>query len=314
MKTVYFVIPCYNEEEVLPETIKELTEVISSQIKAEKITEKSRMLFVDDGSRDKTWSLISEYSEKNNFVCGLKLSRNRGHQNALLAGLMTAKDLSDAVISLDADLQDDVGVIKDFIDKFNEGYDIVYGVRKARTTDTRFKRGTAHTFYKFMNKLGVEMVNDHADYRLMSKRAIEGLSQFHEVNLFLRGMVPLLGFKTTNVYYERHERFAGTSKYPLKKMINFAVDGITSFSVVPLRIITGVGFTVFLVSLIALIYALVAKLTGNTSAGWATIIGSIWLIGGILLLCIGVLGEYVGKVYIEVKARPHYLIDEAIIK
>lgn len=314
MNTIYFVVPCYNEQEVLPETIKEMTEVVNLLIEKGKATKESRMLFVDDGSKDKTWSIIKDYSLKNQFVCGVKLSRNRGHQNALLAGLMTAKDLSDAVISLDADLQDDVGVIEEFVDKFNEGFDIVYGVRKSRLTDTKFKRGTAHSFYKLMNKLGVETVNDHADYRLMSKRSLDALSQFHEVNLFLRGMVPLLGFKSTYVYYERHERFAGTSKYPLKKMINFAVDGITSFSVVPLRIISGIGMAVSLFSVVVLIYALVAKLTGNTSAGWATIIGSIWLIGGVQLMCIGILGEYVGKVYKEVKARPHYLIDEAIIK
>lgn len=314
MKTIYFVIPCFNEQEVLPETIKEMTEVVTSLIEKGKAANKSRMLFVDDGSKDKTWEIIKDYSETNNLVCGVKLSRNRGHQNALLAGLMTAKDLSDAVISLDADLQDDVGAIEEFVDKFIDGFDIVYGVRKSRKTDTKFKRGTAHSFYRLMNKLGVETVSDHADYRLMSKRALDGLSEFHEVNLFLRGMVPLLGFKSTYVYYERHERFAGSSKYPLKKMINFAVDGITSFSVVPLRIISGIGMAVSLFSIFVLIYALVAKLTGNTSVGWATIIGSIWLIGGVQLMCIGILGEYLGKVYKEVKARPHYLIDEAIIK
>lgn len=314
MKTIYFVVPCYNEEEVLPETSKELTSKLKEMIETGLITPKSRIMFVDDGSRDKTWQLISGYSEKNELICGLKLSRNCGHQNALLAGLMTAKDLSDAVISLDADLQDDVEVLNDFAQKFEEGYDIVYGVRKSRKTDTVFKRSTAHGFYKFMNKMGVELVNDHADYRLMSKRALEALSQFHEVNLFLRGMVPLLGFKTANVYYERHERFAGESKYPLKKMISFAVDGITSFSTVPLRIISGIGICVSFVSIIALIYALVAKLTGNTSVGWATLIGSIWLIGGIQLLCIGICGEYIGKVYKEVKARPHYIIDELLLK
>lgn len=314
MKTVYLVVPCYNEEEVLPETSKQLTAKISEMIESGIITPESRIMFVDDGSRDKTWQLISTYSESSNYVCGLKLSRNCGHQNALLAGLMTAKDLSDAVISLDADLQDDIGVLKDFVTKFDEGYDIVYGVRKSRKTDTAFKRGTAHGFYKFMNKMGVELVNDHADYRLMSKRALEALSEFHEVNLFLRGMVPLLGFKTANVYYERHERFAGESKYPLKKMISFAVDGITSFSTAPLRIISGIGICVSFVSIIVLIYALVAKLTGNTSVGWATIIGSVWLIGGIQLLCTGICGEYVGKIYKEVKARPHYIIDELLLK
>jgi len=314
MKTIYFVVPCYNEEAVLPQTVKQLCSKIDFLVRGGFASKESRVLFVDDGSRDRTWELIASFSEKETYVCGLRLSRNCGHQNALLAGLMTAKDLSDAVISLDADLQDDVEAIPEFVQKFNEGYDIVYGVRKSRAADTAFKRGTAHGFYRLMNKMGVELVSDHADYRLMSRRAIEALSQFHEVNLFLRGMVPLIGFKTASVYYERHERFAGESKYPLKKMIAFALDGITSFSIVPLRIISGVGIAVFFVSIIALIYALAAKLTGNTSAGWATIIGSIWLIGGIELLCVGICGEYIGKVYKEVKARPHYIIDTVIIK
>jgi glycosyltransferase involved in cell wall biosynthesis len=307
------VVPCYNEEEVLPETSKQLENKIQELIDTELASSDSRVLFVDDGSRDKTWELISNCCKEKKYICGLKLSRNCGHQNALLAGLMTAKDLSDAVISLDADLQDDVLVIPEFVKKFNEGCDIVYGVRNSRASDTAFKRKTAHGFYGLMKKMGVELVSDHADYRLMSKRAVEALSQFHEVNLFLRGMVPLLGFKTASVFYERHERFAGVSKYPLKKMIAFAMDGITSFSTVPLKIISGVGMTVSLISIFALIYALVAKLTGNTSVGWATIIGSIWLIGGILLLCIGICGEYIGKIYKEVKARPHYIIDKAII-
>lgn len=314
MKTVYFVVPCYNEEEVLPETVKELTKKITELTERNLASDDSRILFVDDGSRDRTWELISKFSDEEKYVCGLKLSRNCGHQNALLAGLMTAKDLSDAVISLDADLQDDVSVIPQFVEKFNEGYDIVYGVRNSRATDSVFKRSTAHGFYKVMRKMGVELVSDHADYRLMSKRAVESLSQFHEVNLFLRGMVPLLGLKSANVYYERHERFAGKSKYPLKKMISFAVDGITSFSTVPLKIISGIGMAVSVISIFALIYALVAKLTGNTSVGWATIIGSIWLIGGIQLLSLGVCGEYIGKIYKEVKARPHYIIERAIIK
>jgi polyisoprenyl-phosphate glycosyltransferase len=314
MKTIYFVVPCYNEEAVLNETVRQLCTQVDSLVHGGLASKDSRILFVDDGSRDRTWKLISAFSEKEAYVCGLRLSRNCGHQNALLAGLMTAKDFSDAVISLDADLQDDVGAIPEFIEKFNEGCDIVYGVRKSRDTDTAFKRSTAHGFYRLMRLMGVELVNDHADYRLMSRRAIESLSQFREVNLFLRGMMPVIGFKTANVYYERHERFAGESKYPLKKMIAFAIDGITSFSTVPLRIISGIGFVAFIVSLIILVYALVAKLTGGSGAGWAAIEGSIWFIGGIQLLCAGVCGEYIGKVYKEVKARPRYIIDTAIIK
>lgn len=314
MKTIYFVVPCYNEEAVLPETVKQLCAQIDGLVQKGLVSDESRVMFVDDGSRDRTWELIAAYSEKEPYVCGLKLSRNCGHQNALLAGLMTAKEFADAVISLDADLQDDVGVIPEFIQKFDEGCDIVYGVRKSRATDTVFKRGTAHGFYRIMKLMGVELVSDHADYRLMSRRAIDSLAQFREVNLFLRGMMPIIGFKTANVYYERHERFAGESKYPLKKMIAFAVDGVTSFSTVPLRIISGIGLVVFAVSIVALIYALVAKLTGNAQAGWATTIGSIWLIGGIQLLCAGICGEYIGKVYKEVKSRPRYFIDTTIIK
>jgi glycosyltransferase involved in cell wall biosynthesis len=314
MVTLYFVIPCYNEQEVLPETVKRLNEQIQILIDSNKVSDKSRMMFVDDGSRDKTWQMISEYSVQFPYVCGLKLSRNCGHQNALLAGLMIAKDFADCVISLDADLQDDMDVIPEFIEKFNDGCDVVYGVRKSRETDTWFKRSTAQGFYKVMQKMGVKVVDNHADYRLMSKRALDGLSEFKEVNLFLRGIVPLIGFKSANVYYERHERFAGESKYPLSKMIAFAVDGITSFSITPIRFITGIGFIFFIISLFVLLYALISNLTGNTQAGWTTIIGSIWFIGGIQLLCLGICGEYIGKIYKEVKARPHYIIDKVIIK
>lgn len=314
MNTIYFVVPCYNEEVVLPETVKQLSVQLNNLIRAGSISENSRILFVDDGSHDRTWELISSFCKSHPHICGLRLSRNCGHQNALLAGLMTAKDFSDAAISLDADLQDDISVIPEFVQKYIDGCDIVYGVRKSRATDTAFKRGTAHGFYRVMKMMGVELVDDHADYRLMSKRALEALSQFSEVNLFLRGIVPLIGFKTANVYYERHERFAGKSKYPLKKMIAFAADGITSFSTVPLRFISGIGMVVSFISIIALIYALVSKLTGNANAGWSSIIGSIWLIGGILLLCVGICGEYIGKIYKEVKARPHYIIDTTILK
>lgn len=314
MNTIYFVVPCYNEEEVISETVKQLSEMIKKLESDEFLSNKSRILLVDDGSRDRTWDLISGFSESTPYVCGVKLSRNCGHQNALLAGLMTAKDFCDAAISLDADLQDDIGVIPEFIKKFNEGCEIVYGVRNSRATDTAFKRGTAHGFYKIMKMMGVDLVSDHADYRLMSKRAIESLAQFTEVNLFLRGIMPLIGFKTANVYYQRHERFAGESKYPLKKMIAFALDGITSFSTVPLKLIGSVGFIVCIISLFALIYSLVSKLTGNANAGWASIVGSIWFIGGIQLLSAGICGEYIGKIYKEVKARPHYIIDTTIIK
>jgi glycosyltransferase involved in cell wall biosynthesis len=314
MNTIYFVVPCYNEEAVLSETVKTLNSQLGALISGGHASPDSRILFVDDGSHDRTWQLIADYSEKENYICGLKLSRNCGHQNAVLAGLMIAKDFADAIISLDADLQDDTDVIPQFVQKFEEGNDIVYGVRKSRATDTFFKRGTAHGFYKLMAMMGVELVADHADYRLMSKRAVESLSQFREVNLFLRGMMPLIGFKTANVYYERHERFAGESKYPFKKMIAFAIDGITSFSIVPLRIITGIGSVIFLISIAALVYSLVAKLTGGTQAGWASIVGSIWLIGGLQLLCFGICGEYIGKIYKEVKARPHYIIEHFLGK
>lgn len=314
MSTLYFVVPCYNEEPVLEETAKRLTAELEKIIAAGLADSKSRMLFVDDGSRDKTWPIITALSEANPYVCGLKLSRNCGHQNALLAGLTAAKDLADCIISLDADLQDDTAVLQEFVEKFHQGCEVVYGVRKSRTTDTSFKRSTAQSYYKFMRLLGVNIVDNHADYRLLSKRAVEALLQFKEVNLFLRGIVPLVGFQSTMVYYDRHERFAGESKYPLKKMISFAVDGITSFSVVPLRIISGIGFIVFLLSLGVLIWALIAKLTGNAEVGWATTVGSIWFIGGIQLLCLGICGEYIGKIYKETKGRPRFIIDRALIK
>lgn len=311
---VYFVIPCYNEEAVVEETALRLTDELDKLIKGGKADGKSRMLFVDDGSRDKTWEIINRLSGQNQFVCGLKLSRNCGHQNALVAGLMTAKDLADCVISLDADLQDDPSAIPEFVEKFAQGCEIVYGVRKSRDTDTAFKRGTARFYYRLLRSMGVNIVSDHADYRLMSRRAVEALSGFREVNLFLRGVVPLIGFKTGNVYYDRHERYAGESKYPLKKMIAFALDGITSFSIVPLKFIALLGFLISMLSIVCLIYALVSKLTGNAQAGWATIVGSIWFIGGVQLLSLGICGEYIGKVYKEVKARPLYIIDKAIIR
>lgn len=311
---LYFVVPCYNEEEVLPETVKRLGAQLAELISGGQVSPESRMLFVDDGSRDRTWERIVRFSQENPAVCGVKLSRNCGHQNALLAGLMTAKERADAVISLDADLQDDTGVIPEFVQKWRGGCDVVYGVRKSRETDTGFKRGTAHGFYRLMQAMGVKLVSDHADYRLMSRRALEGLAQFREVNLFLRGIVPLIGYPSAMVFYERHERFAGESKYPFKKMLAFALDGITSLSTVPLRLISGLGLAISLLSFLALIWALVAKLTGAALAGWSTIVGSVWLIGGIELLCLGICGEYIGKIYAEVKARPHYIIDRVVLR
>lgn len=308
--TVYLVIPCYNEEEVLPETVRRLTEKLRKMRQAGLAGEKSRMLFVDDGSKDRTWELISAFSGENPLVSGLKLAHNRGHQNALLAGLMEAKDRADCAISLDADLQDDIEVLDEFVQKFLEGCDVVYGVRKKRETDSFFKRTTAQGFYKVMRTLGVETVYNHADYRLMSRRALDALSEYREVNLFLRGIVPLIGYRSDYVYYDRHERFAGESKYPLKKMIAFALDGITSFSVKPLKIISNLGILLSVLSVGGLIYALISYFTGNAVAGWTATVSSIWLLGGIQLLCIGVVGGYVGKIYSEVKARPRYRIEE----
>lgn len=313
-ETLYLVIPCYNEEEVLHETSKRLLEKMTAMINNNIINEKSKIMFVNDGSKDKTWSIIKELYEENQMFAGVNLSRNKGHQNALLAGLMTAKESADMVISLDADLQDDIDVIDKFVEEYYSGSDVVYGVRSARETDTFFKRTTALGFYKVMNMLGVDVVYNHADYRLMSKRALEGLSQFKEVNLFLRGIVPLIGYKHSVVEYERHERFAGESKYPLKKMLAFAWDGITSFSIKPIRIITGLGFLIFILSLVALIYSLVVKILGNTESGWASLTISIWMIGGIQLLSLGVIGEYIGKIYNETKHRPRFIIQDVLDK
>lgn len=310
---LYLVIPCYNEEEVLHETAKRLLEKINTMITNDLISDKSKILFVNDGSKDKTWNIIKELHSKNNIFSGVNLSRNRGHQNALLSGLMIAKDYCDITISLDADLQDDINVIDKFIEQYYDGCDIVYGVRSSRHTDTFFKRTTALAFYKLMRILGVDTVYNHADYRLMSKRVLESLSEFKEVNLFLRGMIPLIGYKHSIIEYERHERFAGKSKYPLKKMIAFALDGITSLSIKPIRLITGVGFTIFFLSIIALIYSLIVNFTGNTVSGWTSLTVSIWMIGGIQLLSIGVIGEYIGKIYSEAKRRPRFIISDKLI-
>ena len=306
---LYLVIPCYNEEEVLPETTRRLKEKFSALTSAGRISELSRILLVDDGSKDHTWPMISSLAKEDCRFGGVKLSRNRGHQNALLAGLMTAKGQCDCCISMDADLQDDIGAIDQMLDAFSEGYEVVYGVRSSRESDTFFKRSTAQGFYKFMKLMGVDIVYNHADYRLLSGRALEGLGQFREINLFLRGIVPLIGYKSTTVTYVRSERFAGESKYPLKKMLAFAFDGITSFSVKPIRWVTGLGFLLFIASIIAVLYSLVVKLLGQTVAGWTATMISIWMIGGIQLLSLGVIGEYIGKIYTEVKDRPRFIIE-----
>ena len=314
MKTIYLVLPCYNEEAVLHETSSRLKVKMNQLISENKISKDSRVTFVDDGSKDNTWSIIEELKESDELFAGVKLSRNRGHQNALLAGLMTVKDYCDAAISLDADLQDDINVIDKFIDRFIDGCDVVYGVRSDRKTDTVFKRTTAQGFYKVMKLLGVDIVYNHADYRLMSKRALDALEEFEEVNLFLRGIVPLIGYKSDVVLYERNERFAGESKYPLKKMLSFAFEGITSFSVKPIKLILDIGIIMFTTSLLFLIYFIALWCFGKTVEGWATIVVSIWMLGGVQLLCLGVIGEYIGKIYIETKKRPKFIIDKFIKK
>ena len=312
MDKLYIVVPCYNEEAVLHETTKRLTDKLTRMIGAGLVAQDSRIMYVNDGSKDRTWEIIEELHRENPYVLGVKLSRNRGHQNALLAGLMTAKDMCDVTISMDADLQDDIEVLDEFMRKYQEGCDIVYGVRSNRDTDTGFKRNTAQAFYKILKFFGVDAVYNHADYRLMSRRALEGLSEFGEVNLFLRGIVPQIGYKTATVEYSRGERFAGESKYPLKKMVSFAFDGITSFSIKPIRMITVVGLVIFVVSLVMLIYSLVVNALGNTAIGWTSMIMSIWLLGGLQLLAIGIIGEYVGKAYMETKKRPKYIIETVL--
>ena len=307
---VYFVIPCYNEEAVLPETTRRLTEKLGAMKQAGLISGESRILYVNDGSKDRTWELISQYNRENPWVEGVKLAHNRGHQNALLCGLMTAMPRCDAAISMDADLQDDIDALDQFVQKFREGCDVVYGVRNKRDTDTWFKRTTAEGFYKVMKLLGVDLVFNHADYRLMSKRALEALSEYREVNLFLRGIVPLIGYRSDYVYYDRHERFAGESKYPLKKMISFALDGITSFSVKPLKLISNLGILISILSVFGLLYALISYFLGVAVSGWTAIVCSIWLLGGLQMLCLGVVGGYIGKIYSEVKARPRFRVEE----
>ncbi|MBR3210703.1 MAG: glycosyltransferase family 2 protein [Bacilli bacterium] len=307
---LYVVVPCYNEEEVLEETTRQLKMKMEKLIKNKKISPKSKVMYVNDGSKDKTWEIIKNIHKQEKLFTGITLSRNRGHQNALLGGLMTAKKYADIVISMDADLQDDINAMDEMIQKFKDGNDIVYGVRSARKKDTFFKRVTAEGFYKFMKALGVDCVYNHADYRLTSKRVLDEFENYKEVNLFLRGMFPLVGFKSDVVYYERNERFAGESKYPLKKMLNFAWDGITSFSVKPLRLICTLGFIILFVSIVIMIYSLVRYLTGNTVSGWTFLSISLWFIGGLQMISTGIIGEYVGKMYSETKQRPRFIIAE----
>ena len=307
---LYLVVPCYNEEDVLPISVELFQKSLQGMIKKKKISAESRILFVDDGSNDRTWELITEYSEKNETICGIRLSRNRGHQNALLAGLMEAKQYADIVITIDCDGQDDVNAMELMIDAYHDGCDIVYGVRNDRAKDTFFKRTTAKGFYKLMRAMGVDMIEDHADYRLLSSRVITELEQFKETNLFLRGMIPLVGFKSTAVYYERKKRLAGKTQYTFRKMLGLALDGITSFSIEPLRLIMGVGFLVALLSFVGVIWAVGTALAGKTVAGWASMTCIICFVGGVQLICLGVLGEYIGKIYLEVKERPRYIVSE----
>ena len=309
---LYIVVPCYNEEEVLPETSRRLKEKMEALVAAGTVNGGSRILFVNDGSRDRTWEIISALHAADPVFSGVDLTRNRGHQNALLAGLMTTKDRCDMAISMDADLQDDVDAVDKMIEEYHAGCDIVYGVRSSRKKDTFFKRFTAEGFYRVMNLLGAETVFNHADYRLMSRRALEGLSQFKEANLFLRGMVPMIGYRSGTVEYERGERFAGESKYPLKKMLAFAMEGITSLSVKPLRMITGLGALIFLIAAVMLAYSVYRWAVGDTVLGWASLMCSVWAIGGLILLSLGVIGEYIGKIYLETKGRPRFLIREVL--
>lgn len=308
--TLFLVLPCYNEEAVLPSTAKILKEKMSALMSAGRISPQSHVVFVNDGSKDRTWELITQLNAADPLFRGISLSRNRGHQNALLAGLMTVKDECDTVITLDADLQDDIDAIDEMLSKFAEGNEIVYGVRSSRNKDTFFKKTTAIAFYRLMNHLGAETIENHADFRLMSVKAIRALESYGEVNLFLRGLVPLIGFQSAKVFYERKERTAGETKYPLKKMLAFAFEGITSFSIKPIRLIALLGALIFIGSIIMLIYSLIRHITGHTVSGWTSLVVSIWALGGIQLLSLGIIGEYVGKVYLETKNRPRYIIDQ----
>lgn len=309
MTKLYIAVPCYNEEECLPDSSGKLLNKLNEMISKGIITDDSRIVFIDDGSKDKTWEIISKLHTENEMFQGIKLSRNRGHQNALLCGLMTLKDKCDAVISIDADLQDDINVFDEMVQKYEDGCDVVYGVRSKRETDTFFKRFTAEAYYKVLDKLGAKVIFNHADFRLMSARALESFSQFKEVNLFLRGLVPMVGYKSDIVTYERSERLLGESKYPLKKMLALAFEGITSLSTKPIKLISRIGLIIFLVSIVMLIYTVVRYFMGATEVGWASLAVSIWAIGGLQLLAIGVVGEYIGKIYLETKARPRFIVE-----
>ena len=310
MTKLYLAIPCYNEEEVLRDSAEKLNNKYNEMMAEGKISPDSKIVFIDDGSKDKTWSIISELHKENPVFQGIKLTRNRGHQNALLCGLMTLKDKADAVISIDADLQDDINVFDEMVEKYENGCDVVYGVRSKRATDTFFKRFTAEAFYKILNKMGAKVIFNHADFRLMSKRALEAFSMYKETNIFLRGMVPLVGYKSDVVKYERAERLAGESKYPLKKMLALAWEGITSLSIQPIRMITWLGAIIFAISLVIIVYSLVRFFIGATVSGWASTLCSIWALGGLQLHAIGVIGEYIGKIYLETKRRPRYIVEE----
>lgn len=309
MTKLYLAIPCYNEEEVLQDSAEKLLNKYYDLMADTKITSDSRIVFIDDGSKDSTWEIIERLHTQNPIFQGIKLTRNRGHQNALLCGLMTLKDKADAVISIDADLQDDINVFDEMIEQFENGCDVVYGVRSKRETDTFFKRFTAEAFYKILNKMGAKVIFNHADFRLMSKRALQAFSLYRETNIFLRGMVPLIGYKSAIVKYERSERLAGESKYPLKKMLALAWEGITSLSIQPIRMITWLGLFIFIVSLIMVIYSLISFFVGATVSGWTSTLCSIWALGGLQLLAIGIIGEYIGKIYLETKRRPRFIVE-----
>ncbi len=308
------VVPCYNEQDVISETAKQLSSVLNELIQDDLISHNSFILFVNDGSKDATWEKIINLHNTNTFVYGVNLAKNSGHQNALMAGLYTSKTMCDVMVTIDADLQDDVNTIKGMLIEYHKGYEVIYGVRSSRRRDTFFKKSTAQLFYKFMSFLGVQTIYNHADYRMMSQKAVEYLFEFRERNLFLRGIVPLIGFKSTKVYYERHERFAGETKYPFSKMLNFAIDGVTSFSVKPLRIIFVLGFVFLFLTIIMGAYILYQYFQHNVVSGWSSLILSLWIIGSIVILSLGIIGEYIGKIYTEVKDRPRYNIESLLIK
>ncbi len=309
MTKLYLAIPCYNEEEVLRDSASKLAQKYNDMMNSGKISSDSKIVFIDDGSKDRTWEIIAQLHSENPVFQGIKLSRNRGHQNALLCGLMTLRNKADAVISIDADLQDDINVFDEMVEKYEAGCDVVYGVRSKRETDTFFKRFTAEAFYKILEKLGAKVIFNHADFRLMSRRALEAFSHYKETNIFLRGMVPLIGYKSDIVTYERSERLAGESKYPLKKMLALAWEGITSLSIQPIRLITWLGLIIFLISLIMIIYSIISHFVGATVSGWASTLCSIWALGGLQLLAIGIIGEYIGKIYLEAKRRPRFIVE-----